>query len=84
MGKMKIRLVSIIAIFYIIAFSLLSPALACMDEAAGAEGQNMMTGAAIINNTTSISGFLGLIEQLLIIIVLVLLTIFLVRKISKK
>lgn len=84
MGKMKIRLTNILIIFSIIVFSLLGFASACMEETAEAGSQNMMTGAAIINNTISISGFLGLIQGLLIIIVLLLLAIFLFRKVSKK
>ena len=81
---MKMKSIIIAGIFFIALLSLISPALACMEETAEAGSQNMMTGAAIINNTTSISGFLGLVKELLIIIVLVLLIIFLAKKISRK
>ena len=84
MGRMKIISIIIAGIFFIALLSLISPARACMEETAEAESQNMMTGAAIISNTASISGFLGLIQELLVIIVLLLLIIFLVKKISKK
>ena len=86
MNKTKlIRITSIFTgIFCIALLSLISLASACMEETAEAGSQNMMTGAAIISNTASISGFLGLIQKLLVIIVLLLLIIFLVKKISKK